>query len=67
MNGSIETNNDQFALPTPRTSLQNIGEKREDKEDGRVEHSFQAFGADGFTFLDFLDVINPLQHIPLVG
>jgi hypothetical protein len=67
MNDSIETNNDQFALPTPRKSLQNIGEKRDDNEAGRVEHSFQAFGADGFTFLDFLDVINPLQHIPLVG
>jgi hypothetical protein len=67
MNGSIEKNNDQFALPTPRTSLQNIGEKREDDEAGRAGHNFQAFGVDGFTFLDFLDVINPLQHIPLVG
>jgi hypothetical protein len=67
MNGYIETNSDQFALSTPRTSLQNIGEKREDKEDGRVVHNFQAFGADGFTFLDFLDVINPLQHVPVVG
>ena len=67
MNGSIEINNDQIALPTPRKSLQNIGEKREGNEAARVGHSFQAFGADGFTFLDFLDVINPLQHIPLVG
>ena len=67
MNGSIETNRDQFALPTSRTSLQNIGEKRKDEEVGRVGHNFQAFGVDGFTFLDFLDVINPLQHIPLVG
>jgi hypothetical protein len=67
MNGSIETNRDQFALPTSRTSLQNIGEKRKDEEVGRVGHNFQAFGVDGFTFLDFLDVINPLQHIPLVS
>jgi hypothetical protein len=67
MNGSIETNRDQFSLPTSRTSLQNIGEKRKDEEAGRVGHNFQAFGVDGFTFLDFLDVINPLQHIPLVG
>ena len=67
MNGSIETNSDQFALPTPRTSLQNIGEKQKDEEAGRAGHNFQAFGVDGFTFLDFLDVINPLQHIPLVG
>jgi hypothetical protein len=67
MNGSVETNSDQFILPTPRTSLQNIGEKRDDEEAGRVGNNFQAFGADGFTFLDFLDIINPLQHIPLVG
>lgn len=32
-----------------------------------ADTAFQAFGADGFTFLDFLDVINPLQHIPLVS
>ncbi len=25
------------------------------------------FGEDGFTFGDFLDIINPLQHIPIVG
>lgn len=25
------------------------------------------FGEDGFTFGDFLDIINPLQHIPVVG
>lgn len=34
---------------------------------GGEEPGFQAFGADGFTFLDFLDIINPLQHIPLVS
>ena len=67
MNGSIKTNSDLFALPTLRTSLQNIGEKREDEEAGRARHNFQAFGVDGFTFLDFLDVVNPLQHIPFVG
>lgn len=25
------------------------------------------FGEDGFTFGDFLDIINPLQHIPVIG
>lgn len=25
------------------------------------------FGEDGFTFSDFLDIINPLQHIPIVS
>ena len=28
---------------------------------------FQLFGEDGFTFLDFLDIINPLQHIPVIS
>jgi len=28
---------------------------------------FKLFGEDGFTFRDFLDMINPLQHIPVVG
>ena len=67
MNNSVDLHNNQFTLPAPRTSLQNIGEKLEDKEDERTGRSFHAFGKDGFTFLDFLDVINPLQHIPLVG
>jgi hypothetical protein len=67
MNGSIETHNDYYALPTPRTSLQNIGEKKEDEESRRIGNSFHAFGANGFTFLDFLDIINPLHHIPLVS
>ena len=67
MNNSIDINNDHFTLPTPRTSLQNIGEKSDDNEEKRTGRSFHAFGKDGFTFLDFLDVINPLQHIPVVG
>ena len=28
---------------------------------------FKPFGEDGFTFFDFLDIINPLQHVPIVG
>ena len=34
------------------------------KRDGQ---HFKPFGQDGMTFLDFLDIINPLQHIPLVS
>ena len=36
-------------------------------EDGIEEDGFQMFGEDGFTFMDFLDIINPLQHIPIVA
>ena len=28
---------------------------------------FTLFGEDGFTFTDFLDIINPLQHIPVLS
>jgi hypothetical protein len=67
MDGPSETTGSQYVLPTPRASLQNIGEKRDKDEEGRDGNTFQAFGADGFTFLDFLDIINPLQHIPVVS
>ena len=30
-------------------------------------HDFKLFGADGFNFRDVLDLVNPLQHIPVVG
>ena len=32
-----------------------------------ANNGFQFFGQDGFTFLDLLDVINPLQHIPIIS
>lgn len=67
MNGPNAVSNSQSLIPTPRASLQNVGEKRDEDEKDRNGHSFQAFGPDGFTFLDFLDVINPLQHIPGVS
>ena len=28
---------------------------------------FRPFGEDGFTFFDFLDIVNPLQHIPVIS
>ena len=35
--------------------------------DTAEEDGFQVFGEDGFTFLDFIDIINPLQHFPLIS
>lgn len=40
-----------------------IGSENDSGEEG----GFNIFGDDGFTFSDFLDIINPLQHIPIVG
>lgn len=31
------------------------------------ESEFNFFGDDGFSFLDFVDMINPLQHIPVLS
>jgi len=31
------------------------------------EGEFSLFGDDGFTFADLVDVVNPLQHIPVVS
>lgn len=48
------------ALRASEVGLSNDGADADGKE-------FQAFGDDGFTFYDFLDIINPLQHIPVVS
>ena len=29
--------------------------------------SFELFGADGFTTSDAIDIVNPLQHLPIIG
>ncbi len=31
------------------------------------DKGFRPFGNDGFSFLDLIDVVNPLHHIPVVG
>ncbi|MFQ5764802.1 MAG: hypothetical protein ACE5GT_07735 [Rhodospirillales bacterium] len=36
-------------------------------DDAAVDDGFEPFGEDGFTFLDFIDIINPLHHIPVIG
>ncbi|MDP6786620.1 MAG: hypothetical protein QGI13_05765 [Rhodospirillales bacterium] len=32
-----------------------------------ADKPFSLFGDDGFTFADFIDIINPLQHIPVLS
>lgn len=36
-------------------------------EDGEGDDSMSMWGEDGFDFWDVLDIINPLQHIPIVS
>ena len=33
----------------------------------RTEAGLKPFGEDGFSFFDLLDIVNPLQHIPIVS
>ncbi len=44
----------------------NVADQLSDSTEGRSFSDYM-FGDDGFEFTDFLDVINPLQHIPGVG
>ena len=39
------------------------------KNDATTENNgnFKMFGDDGLTFWDFLDIVNPLQHIPVIS
>jgi len=44
----------------------NAADQLSDSAEGRSFSEYM-FGEDGFEFTDFLDVVNPLQHIPVVG
>lgn len=53
------------AQPTPGAAsgaVNTLSEPGAGKDDG-----FKPFGDDGFSFLDLIDVINPLQHLPVIG
>lgn len=41
--------------------------KDKENSDPNVDSEFEFFGEDGMSFLDFVDIINPLQHIPVVS
>ena len=56
---TLSRNEPELALATP----ENIPTGK----DTEKPHEFSLFGDDGLTFSDLIDVINPLQHIPVVG
>ena len=59
----IGANSEQMALASQGTHKS----KPVPESPLKAENEFKFFGKDGFTFFDFLDVINPLQHIPVVS
>ncbi|MDA1089138.1 MAG: hypothetical protein O3A85_02325 [Proteobacteria bacterium] len=58
-------------VPEARTPRPVVPEARTPRaigsEGGIKDDDFKIFGEDGFTFTDFLDIINPLQHIPIIA
>lgn len=57
----VDFNNTQIAYSPQELS----NEKKPSESTGESEFNF--FGEDGFSFWDFVDMVNPLQHIPLVA
>ncbi|MDA0305923.1 MAG: hypothetical protein O3B76_06505 [Proteobacteria bacterium] len=61
--------NIEVAVATQGAPDRAVGNKDGGEQGGgeQGEDGFKMFGDDGFTFFDFLDIINPLQHIPVIG
>ncbi len=61
---------EQIALaPPPPAPAHGHAVEEDDNKSSPViqDKEFKLFGKDGFTFFDFLDIVNPLQHIPVVN
>ncbi len=53
-----------YSVRTPPAAHETTGSNSGRRDD---PYYFEPFGDDGLTFWDILDVINPLQHIPIVS
>ena len=60
---SHERDNLKFAVASSITA----GDRMSKVNDGEKNNGFSAFSDDGLTFDDFIDIINPLHHIPVIG
>lgn len=54
-------------MVTELSAVPNLGTLPAGASQPATDNEFRLFGKDGFTFWDFLDIINPLQHIPVVS
>lgn len=52
---------------TPRVPLESSNTAASNKTTGGRHSRFTLWGDDGFTFGDLIDVVNPLQHIPVLS
>lgn len=60
-------NTSQWTPPASTTASKPSSAPAKLSESAAPSDEFLFFGDDGFTFFDFIDVINPLQHIPMVN
>ncbi len=54
-------------LPVKQRQLAEARQRASEQAEAEVDGEKYLFGKDGFTFEDFLDIINPLQHIPVIS
>jgi len=62
----INTGSETAVLQRP-APVQQLALTPPETPSGDEDAGFQPFGEDGLGFFDFLDIINPLQHLPFVG
>ncbi len=53
--------------PHVSPASQPAGGSQESANSPAKDHAHSLFGTDGLTFLDVLDMINPLQHLPVIS
>jgi hypothetical protein len=63
----VDQVNTQVAYTPPTADSEATKQSNTPSAQDTTEKEFSFFGEDGVTFWDMLDVINPLQHIPIVS
>jgi hypothetical protein len=58
---------DDMSLKQRQLATVKSADSKSSKENAPIDAEKHLFGKDGFTFDDFLDIINPLQHIPVIS
>ena len=64
---AMENSIQRFAVLQPRDAGALVSISPEAGEAGATKRELKPFGDDGLTFADVLDVINPLQHLPIIS
>ena len=57
----------QTVLPWLDRTAQSGSPAQAIKSTETKDKGFHPFGQDGISFLDLIDVVNPLHHIPVIG